>query len=35
MVAVMAMDDEIARYIQARYVSPYKAVWRLFKFLTH
>jgi hypothetical protein len=34
-VAVTATDDEIARYVQARYVSPCEAVWRLFEFPTH
>ena len=34
-VAVTSTDDEIARYIHARYVSPCEAVWRLFEFPTH
>jgi hypothetical protein len=34
-VAVTATDDEITRYVHARYVSPCEAVWRLFEFATH
>lgn len=33
--AVNNSDDEITRYVQARYVSPPEAVWRLFEFKTH
>jgi hypothetical protein len=29
------MDDEITRYVHARYVSPCEAIWRLFEFPTH
>ena len=34
-VAVTNTDDEIARYVHARYVSPCEAIWRLFEFSTH
>jgi hypothetical protein len=34
-VAVTATDDEITRYVHARYVSPCEAIWRLFEFPTH
>jgi hypothetical protein len=34
-IAVTATDDEITRYVHARYVSPCEAIWRLFEFSTH
>jgi hypothetical protein len=34
-VAVSGTDDEITRYVQARYVGPTEAFWRLFEFTTH
>jgi hypothetical protein len=34
-IAVTDALDEIARYVHARYVSPCKAIWRLFEFPTH
>ena len=34
-VAVTAAEDEITRYIHARYISPCEAIWRLFEFPTH
>jgi hypothetical protein len=34
-IAVTATDDEITRYVHARYVSPCEAIWRLFEFPTH
>ena len=33
--AVSNTDDEISRYVQARYVSSPEAIWRLFEFSTH
>lgn len=33
--AISNTDDEITRYLQARYVSPSEAIWRLFEFTTH
>jgi hypothetical protein len=33
--AVANTDDEIARYVQARYISPCEAIWRLFEFPVH
>ena len=34
-VAVSGTDDEITRYVQARYVGPTEAFWRLFEYATH
>ncbi len=34
-VAVTATNDEITRYVHARYVSPCEAIWRLFEFSIH
>jgi hypothetical protein len=33
--AVSGTDDEITRYVQARYVGPTEAFWRLFEYRTH
>ena len=33
--AVSGTDDEITRYVQARYVGPTEAFWRLFEYHTH
>jgi hypothetical protein len=33
--AVSGTDDEITRYVQARYIGPTEAFWRLFEFPTH
>jgi hypothetical protein len=34
-IAITAIEDEIACYIHACYISPCEAIWRLFEFLTH
>jgi len=33
--AVAATDDEIARYLQGRYIGPTEGFWRLFEYPTH
>jgi hypothetical protein len=34
-IAVTDTNDEITRYVHARYISPCEAIWRLFEFPTH
>ena len=34
-ITVTDTNDEITRYVHARYISPCEAIWQLFEFPTH